>query len=105
MDRHGELTNEERFTAFLKNVTLEKKDRINIISFTTEGDPIGNELIFDGSMIKLVVDSTKDQFGSGKVTEIMCKTIKEAESAEQIDYVLEGCNEGDGDIIVLAKWK
>ncbi|TWT26371.1 DUF4362 domain-containing protein [Planomicrobium sp. CPCC 101110] len=105
LDRHGELTKEERLAASLENVESKKKDRISIISFTAEGDPIGHELSFDGSMIKLIVDSTKDQFGFGKVTEIMCRTIKEVEAAEQIDYALQGCNKGDGDIIVLAKWK
>ncbi|MDN7240246.1 DUF4362 domain-containing protein [Planococcus sp. N028] len=105
VDRHGKLRNEERFTEFLLNVADEKSDQIQIIVFTTEGDPIYRELSFDGVAVKSVMDSTKDQYGSGEIDEMTCKTIKEEESPDRIEYSLEDCDATDGDPIVLVKWK
>ncbi|PSL31057.1 uncharacterized protein DUF4362 [Planomicrobium soli] len=104
VERHSELENEKRFTAFLTNVQQGKADKIRITSFTTEGDPIYQDLDFDGSKLKMIVDYTEDKFGSGEIIEMACTAIKETETAERTDYVVEGCSDTDGDYLLLVKW-
>lgn len=99
----GEIENIDRFYVFLDNVTNQKADSLRVVSYTTEGDPIFQDLGYDGETIVSIVDSSRDSYGSGGVTENVCTEINKEESAERIDYLLEGCKDAE-EILVLVLW-
>ncbi|WP_164462104.1 DUF4362 domain-containing protein [Bacillus sp. FJAT-42376] len=76
INTHGEIKNFERFAEFTEHAEKGIKDQIRIVSYTTEGDPILQDLEFDGKLIKLRHDSSRDQYGSEEVTYASCKAIE-----------------------------
>jgi hypothetical protein len=40
VDSHGEITNIEKFMKFVENVNHGREDKIRVVRYTTEGDPI-----------------------------------------------------------------
>lgn len=77
--------------------------------FTTEGDPIYHDLQFDGEVIHLTYDNSKDKHGGDNrgVTKDVCTEIKkqEAENGE-IEFYLSGCKKGDNSFLIrVAKDK
>lgn len=91
VNTHGEVENVDRLDGFVRNVDQGKKDAVQIVSFTTEGDPIFYTLEFDGATLQFEHDSSKDQFGSGKVSATTCDSIAQKERDGFIDYELNGC--------------
>lgn len=104
VERHDELENEKRFTEFLANVQQGKVDQIRITSYTIEGAPIYRDLASDGNEIKLRIDTSKDNFGSGEIIEMVCTKIEEHEYTERIDYLLTNCSGTDKGDTILVKW-
>ena len=64
-------TNTERLVKFIENVGNKKKDKINIIRFTTEGDPITTQFNFNGKDIEISTDLSKDKFGGSDKNKII----------------------------------
>lgn len=100
----GKLKNLERFQTFLEHTNEKEPDHIQIIQFTTEGDPISRNLQFDGTVFKSMVNSSRDAYGSGGISEAVCSEITKTETAERIDYQLESC-EIQEVIDLLVVWK
>lgn len=100
----GETKNINRFYAFLENTNEKEPDHIQIIQFTTEGDPVYQDIQFDGSVFTSTVNSSRDKYGSGGVRGTVCTDLTTAESAERIDYLLEGC-ENQEENLLLVVWK
>lgn len=100
----GEIKNVNRFEKFLERVNDQEPDHIQLVQFTTEGDPITRDLQFDGVEFKSKVNSSKDAYGSGCISEAICTEITETETAERIDYQLEGC-EMQEVLELLVVWK
>ncbi|MGB7999788.1 MAG: DUF4362 domain-containing protein [Anaerobacillus sp.] len=89
-----EITNIVTFEQFLRNVEEGKKDEIRIVSYTEEGDPIIQDVKFDGKTIVAKTDTTRDKFGTGKVESISCKSIgskKSTDSEKSVEYFLSDC--------------
>jgi hypothetical protein len=40
VDSHGEITNIEKFMKLVENVNHGREDKIRVVRYTTEGDPI-----------------------------------------------------------------
>lgn len=104
VNMHGNIENIERFMEFLNNVEKGQKDNIKIVSYTEEGDPILQELLFNGEVITSISDTRRDKFGAGSINEFTCISIKSVDSAERTDYMLEGC-ENTIDNVILVTWK
>ena len=100
----GELKNMNRFQTFLERANEKEPDHIQIVQFTTEGDPIFRDLQFDGTVFKSIVDRSRDSYGSGRVSEAVCSDITKTETAERIDYQLRGCEDQE-EIDLLVVWK
>ncbi|WML38262.1 DUF4362 domain-containing protein [Neobacillus sp. OS1-2] len=90
---HGGLENIDRLDLFVKNAQNGKKDMIRLTQYTIEGDPIFQDLEFDGTKIAVKIDSTKDKFGGGEVRSYVCKGIRKQESNTETQYTLEECPE------------
>jgi hypothetical protein len=70
-----ETINAERLQKFIDNTDKIKKDRINLIISTDEGDPIITQLYFDGKDIIIAIDNSKDKFAGTDRYKIFYKTI------------------------------
>ncbi|MCM3609859.1 DUF4362 domain-containing protein [Planococcus sp. MERTA32b] len=100
----GEVKNLDRFQTFLEHADEKEPDYIQIIQFTTEGDPISRDLQFDGAVFKSTMNSSRDSYGSGGISEAVCSEIAKTETAERTDYQLEDCE--DTEVIdLLVVWK
>ena len=66
----------DRFDDFLKNVEDKNKDRINIIHYTIEGDPIITQLYFNGKDVIIYEDNSKDGYGGPDKDKIIQTVIK-----------------------------
>ncbi|BDH60408.1 hypothetical protein MTP04_05380 [Lysinibacillus sp. PLM2] len=101
---HGDIDNIERFEAFFNHVEKGQKDNIRIVNYTTEGDPILQEVDYDGENIKVTTDSRRDSYGQGSISQNTCRKINVVEKLERTDYQLEGCkNQLDNMLLVI--WK
>ena len=101
---HGELKNKERFEQFFNNVQQRLTDRIRVVKYTTEGDPIFYEFEYDGEIIKKTIDTRMDQYGHGEIIETTCTSIKEVEMNDHMEYLLDGCEKDiDNLILVIPK--
>jgi hypothetical protein len=95
---HGKLTNLDNWKRFLANVKNGTADDIHITSFTIEGDPIFEDLIFDGQTIEYTFDNTHDAFGKPVKTVSFCSKIEDNKAEKGIEYRLSGCgDEREGD--------
>ncbi|WP_139492841.1 DUF4362 domain-containing protein [Brevibacillus dissolubilis] len=92
---HGRFTNLEKFTAFLEHVDKHKPDQIKITSYTIEGDPVFDELDYDGQTIKHRYDNSMDHYagtGNAKENTATCQGIVAREAEQGKEYFLTGCD-------------
>lgn len=104
VDWNGDSEHFERFEAFKANTEKGKKDKLVIVQYTTEGDPIFLELQYDGAVFKSTLDTSRDTYGSGEIYHNTCTSIEVVERTDRTEYVLEGCEE-QMDNPSLVKWK
>ncbi|WP_223701096.1 DUF4362 domain-containing protein [Sutcliffiella deserti] len=99
VDLHGEISNLDRFEDFVESVENGVKDGIRITIYTDEGDPIYNNLDYDGNKIQYTYDNSQDGFaGSGQgVRSTFCSGIKAKENEDGVEYRLSGCSSDVGD--------
>jgi hypothetical protein len=105
VDSHGDITNIEKFMKFVENVNQGREDKIRVVRYTIEGDPILHDLEYDGEIITSTTDTTRDEYGNGSVSTATCKSINVKETAETTDYILSGCDKTDRDNSILVIWK
>lgn len=75
VEEEGKATNFDLFENFLKNVDEGKEDNIRIVRYTSEGDPIIQDLKYDTDNIIVTIDSSKDEYGDGNLNNTSCKSI------------------------------
>lgn len=102
---HGDIENLERFHQFIENIKNDIADEIRIVRYTTEGDPIIQDVNFDGEMIETTLDSRRDSYGSGSLDTTTCQSIKVEEKAERTDYLLTDCKQPNIDNLILVVHK
>lgn len=105
VDMHGDITNLEKFYTFVEHVEQGKKDKIRIVSYTTEGAPMLHDLEFNGTTIRSIYDSTRDSFGYGSIEEATCQGIAEVNTDGRTDYILEDCNQEEKELTILMVGK
>lgn len=93
---HGGVVNGERLYEFYENTVSGEEDQVRVVTYTTEGDPIYQDLIFDGDGIESIEDFREDEFGSGEVVTRQCDSIVILSSETEQVYVLEGCDPETG---------
>lgn len=93
-----DVENVSRFEEFLNNVSNITEDTIRITGYTHEGDPIFEDLHFDGKVIHYTHDNSYDEFGGSDrgITEGVCKEIhNRVNELGDTEYWLSGCSNGD----------
>jgi hypothetical protein len=91
----NEVTNFERFQQFLKNVANKKEDKIRVTGYTDEGDPVYQDLQFDGQEIQYKYDNSNDKYGGQDrgIEKDVCSKIIDRESENgQVEYLVSGCS-------------
>ncbi|WHY78479.1 DUF4362 domain-containing protein [Neobacillus sp. WH10] len=91
IESHGGLENLERLDLFVKNTQSGKKDKVRLTRYTIEGDPIFQDLEYDGSKLAIKIDTTKDKFGQGEIRTYVCNGIQKQESNTETKYIIEEC--------------
>ncbi|MDF2790542.1 MAG: hypothetical protein K0S80_3643 [Neobacillus sp.] len=105
VDTHGEITNLEKFMEFVENVKQGREDKIRVVRYTTEGDPILHDLEYNGEIITSTTDTARDEFGDGRISTATCISIDVKETEESTDYTLSECNKTNRDNSILEIWK
>ena len=91
------------------NVEKREVDKIRIVQYTLEGDPIFQTLEYSGNDIFYVSDNTKDKFaGKDKgLYKDSCKSIVKDQRESGITYRLIDCTNEDGrnghDLLYVSK--
>jgi hypothetical protein len=96
INMHGNVKNLERLDLFVENFSSNNEDHIKITHYTIEGDPIYDEITYDGSVLTITNDNTEDKFGSGEITTFTCKSITRNESETNLEFLLMGCVTPEG---------
>ncbi|WP_162986381.1 DUF4362 domain-containing protein [Virgibacillus sp. Bac332] len=94
------------FLKFLDNIHSNKKDSIRITSYTNEGDPIFQDLNFDGNVINYSYDNRYDDYGGGDVgvKKDDCENIKKERKKDgKIEYFIVGCSKKPNDSYLLIR--
>jgi Domain of unknown function (DUF4362) len=93
VDSHRKITNYDKFMQFVNNINLGKgkNEKIRVVRYTNEGDPLLHDLIYDGKKIISTIDTTRDEFGVQQVDTTICKSIDTKKDKDKTEYVLSGC--------------
>lgn len=109
---HKEIYNLEKLTTFMNNVENGINDMIRVVGFTIEGDSIIQDLEYNGEVINLTYDSTRDKFSSDssiKTYEYRDIVIKQRYNEDYkgdfIEYYLKNNKEDDGGMFILQMFK
>ncbi|HWR20023.1 MAG TPA: DUF4362 domain-containing protein [Clostridia bacterium] len=86
VDVHGNVSNANKLTEFYEAVDAKESAAIRITQYTIEGDAIIADVMFDGIIFHLTVDTTRDKFGAGEITEKEYSLIRTYET-EAYRYV------------------
>jgi Domain of unknown function (DUF4362) len=102
----NKVFNLARFEQFLTNLSNKKEDTIRVTGYTDEGDPIFQDLRFDGKLIHYRYDNSNDAFGgnnTGIVTDVCTKIIEEENVQGEIDYLISGCSKNPDNSYFLIR--
>lgn len=81
---HGEpFSGEAYWNNFYENVANGVPTEVILVQFTTEGDPILIYIQYNGEALNCVIDSSRDQFGSGEYVEQKYQYIKAFDQIEE----------------------
>ncbi|WP_254871020.1 DUF4362 domain-containing protein [Bacillus sp. Marseille-Q1617] len=103
VNTHGNVENLERFDEFYENAQSGMEDNIRIVYYTEEGDPILQDLSYDGMFFKSITDSRRDKFGEGELIIMTCTNIEYSTTNDMADnvYKLTECGKKNSEEIVL----
>lgn len=92
VSEHDGIENLTRLKDFIQNVSKGKEDKIRVVSYTKEGDPIISDITFNETL-EVKSDTTKDDYGDNTIKTHQCKTIEVIKNENnQDEYVLTGCS-------------
>jgi len=88
---HGKVSNLKEWTQFVKQVRKGKPSEAHLTTYTFEGEPIFQYLIYDGEVIQFTFDNTKDNFGTPIRSTAFCKNLDEDDGV----FTLSKCDRDD----------
>jgi hypothetical protein len=105
VDEHGVISNLDRLNKFMKNVNNGVKDKVRITGYTTEGDPIFNNLDYNGKEIKYTYDDSQDSYGGSGIKSDTCSNIESANIENGVEYRLNNCSSEVGKNFIFKAQK
>lgn len=104
---HKGVYNLEKLNSFINNTKKGIKDTVRVVCFTKEGDAIIKDLEYNGEVIKLIRDSTRDKFSANpsvKTYEYRNLVIENRYNNHYkgtfTEYVLKNSKEDRGTVVV-----
>jgi hypothetical protein len=98
INSHGIMVkNREKLDEFIND----NKGTQRIVHYTTEGDPIYNDLTYKDNKVQMRYDTSKDKFGSPQVINYTCGKLERNETDKFLKYTLTDCDGGRKEIEVL----
>jgi hypothetical protein len=92
-----EVANLERFEQFLTNLSRKEEDTVRVTGYTDEGDPIFQDLHFDGNVIHYTYDNSNDEFAGkdkGKEKDICKQIINRENEQDEVEFLISDCSKG-----------
>ena len=92
--QQSKVANLTRFEQFLTNLSNKKEDTIRVTSYTHEGDPIFQDLQFNGKVLKYTHDNSNDAYAGndkGIEKDVCTEIIKKENEQGQVDFFVSGC--------------
>ncbi|WNB91095.1 DUF4362 domain-containing protein [Bacillus sp. NEB1478] len=90
---NSRIENGERLYHFSKSSADHQSDKIRITQYTKEGDPIYQDINYDGKTYKYKLDTTEDKFGVGEIRKTSCQMFHMEEKNNEMTAVLEQCGD------------
>lgn len=85
---HGRVRNLGKLDEFMERGS----GQLRIAQYTTEGDPIFDDLSYENERLKVRHDNTQDRFGAPRVVTYSCNMLNKEETDTQMLYTLSGCD-------------
>ena len=94
----GEISNLDKLEEFIKNIEDGDEDKVRIVRYTIEGDPIFNTLDYNGENIKYTYDDSQDEYaGSNKGEKsTTCANLESRKTKDGVEYHLSDCSSDFG---------
>ncbi|MGG0668126.1 DUF4362 domain-containing protein [Lederbergia citrisecunda] len=90
---HGSIEGLERMQNFYHNLQNGISSELRIVHYTIEGDPIVTDLNYKEDTVKVTYDSSRDNFGSGEITSVICSDLLEEVNPTNTSYIATGCSD------------
>jgi hypothetical protein len=88
------IKNGERIYDFTKKVIKHQKDQIRITQNTIEGDPIYQDIEYDGKDFQYTLDTREDDYGTKEVITKTCSKFRVEEKNTEATAILDQCENG-----------
>jgi len=94
LNSHGSIEGLERMVNFYDKVQNGVPSNLRIVHHTIEGDPIVTDVNYNGEVLEVKDDSTRDKFGSGAITINKCGNLIEEVNPINTTYIAVDCSDG-----------
>ncbi|MFS0687837.1 DUF4362 domain-containing protein [Sporosarcina sp. 179-K 8C2 HS] len=94
VNTHGSIEGLERMQNFYHNVQNGISSELRIVQYTEEGDPMVKDLTYNGDSLQVQYDTTRDNFGNGRISKINCSNMIEEVNPTNTSYIATDCDEG-----------
>ncbi|WP_173917879.1 DUF4362 domain-containing protein [Halobacillus sp. Marseille-Q1614] len=101
VDKQGKLKNIQYLDDFVKSVEQGEEAEVRVTKYTVEGDQVFTRLSYEEDVINYEHDTTKDEFGTKKVTEKTCESISREERTIETVYAL-ACGSTEIDVLTIS---
>jgi hypothetical protein len=91
LNTHGSIEGLERIDRFYDNMQKDVPSKLRIVHYTIEGDPMLTDLTYNGDVLEVKEDTTRDKFGSGEIKTNSCKDIKKEVNPTNTSYIAVDC--------------
>ncbi len=101
-----EVANLDRFENFLNNLSNKKEDTIRVTGYTHEGDPIFQDLQFDGKAIQYTYDNSNDEYAGkdkGIEKDVCTEIIKKENEQGKVEFFVSGCSKGNDRFLISVE--
>ncbi|RTQ92790.1 DUF4362 domain-containing protein [Lysinibacillus telephonicus] len=91
LNSHGRIKGLENMTNFYENMQNGVPSELRIVHYTIEGDPIVTDLNYNGELLEVIDDTTRDKYGSGAIRHNNCSKLIEEVNPINTTYIAVDC--------------
>lgn len=91
LNSHNRIEGLENMTNFYENIKNGVPSELRIVHYTIEGDPIVTDLNYNGELLEVIDDTTRDKYGSGAIRHNNCSKLIEEVNLTNTTYIAVDC--------------